>query len=263
MKEKVELSPCEILHIIGTLGKDDFFGIEDGFVDMDEIEIKVAISKAENTLIEKGYAELDFNGNFSVAEEINEILLLCADCDRYLDVQITNVNGSDIKKSIYRKNNKFVSLEEVNSEYYLICYTNIQTIKDEILSNINWINEKSKILKKILFAQKFLTGAKSTVGFGSEEMLFKECNNKNIAKVISNGLNGNSNYYVITLFTFSNDNMKMDGLLVLNSADGSLEMETENEEVSDEIIFKPTDFETVRTKITDTIDKFEREVEFN
>ena len=66
LEGQITLSSCEILHIIGSLGKDDFFGIDDGYIDMDDIEISGAIANAENSLIDKGYAELDFNGNFSV-----------------------------------------------------------------------------------------------------------------------------------------------------------------------------------------------------
>lgn len=262
LEGQIALSSCEILHIIGSLGKDDFFGIDDGYIDMDDIEINSAIAKAESTLIEKGYAELDFNGNFSVAKEVSDVLLICADCEKMLDIEISGMNKSKIKKTIYSKEHKLVEFETVGNSTYIITYCAIDDIKSTIFNNLNWIREKSAIPGRFFFTQKVLTDAKQTLGFGTEEHLVKECKNTDTAKVIANGLNGNSNYYSFTLFDFEKETIEINSLMILNSADGSLEMEPDGNNEGSSYAFKPIDYDTVKNRIEDTLTKLEGEVMF-
>lgn len=259
MQGQIILSACEILHIIGSLGRDDFFGIADGYIDMDDVEIANAIVDAENTLIEKGYAELDFNGNFSVSKEIAEILLTCADCEKMLDIEISGINKSKIKKSVYSKGHKLVEFEMTGNSTYVISCCTIDGVKNSIIDNLNWIKEKCEIPGRFFFTRKVLTDAKKTVGFGTEDYLVKECKNTDTAKVIANGLNGNSNYYSFVLFDFQKETIEISSLMILNSADGSLEMEPNSSKESSLYAFKPIDYETVINRIADTLTKLEGE----
>lgn len=262
LEGQITLSGCEILHIVGTLGKDDFFGIDDGYIEMDDIEINSAIAKAESSLIEKGYAELDFNGNFFVAKEVSDILLICADCEKMLDIEISGVNKSRIKKTIYSKEHKFAEFETVGNSAYIITYCDIDDVRAVIFNNLNWIREKSVIPGRFFFTQKVLTDAKKTLGFGTEEHLVKECNNVDTAKVIANGLNGNSNYYAFTLFDFEKETIEINSLMILNSSDGSLEMEPDDNNERSSYAFKPIDYDTVKNRIEDTLTKLKGEVMF-
>lgn len=262
LEGKISLSSCEILHIIGSLGKDDFFGIDDGFIEMDDMEINGAIARAENSLIDKGYAELDFNGNFSIRQDVTNILLICAECEKMLDIEISGVNKSKIKKTIYSKDNKLVEFEIVGNSHYIISYCALENIKNLIFENLNWISEKTAIPGRFFFTQKVLTDAKQTLGFGTEEQLVKECKNTNTAKVIANGLNGNSNYYSFTLFDFETETIEVNSLMILNSADGSLEMEPDGNDSGSSYAFKPIDYETVKNRIEDTLCKLEGEEMF-
>lgn len=262
MEGQITLSSCEILHIIGSLGKDDFFGIDDGYIDMDDIEINAAVANAENSLIEKGYAELDFNGNFTILKDVSDILLICADCEKMLDIEIANIDKSKFKRTIYSKDNKLVEFETVGGSNYKITYGLLDDIKNTIFDNLNWIKERSAIPGRFFFTQKVLTDAKQTLGFGTEERLVKECNNTNTAKVIANGLNGNSNYYSFTLFDFETETIEINSLMILNSVDGSLEMEPEGINSNGSYAFKPIDYETVKTRIEDTLNRLEGEVKF-
>lgn len=253
---KISLSSCEILHIIGSLGKDDFFGIDDAFIELNDIEISNTIANAENSLIDKGYAELDFNGNFSIRQDITDMLLICANCEKMLDIEISNANRSKIKKTVYSKDSKLVEFDVVGSSNYIISYCNIEDIKNTIFCNLNWINVKTAIPGRFFFTQKVLTDAKQTLGFGTEEQLVKECKNTNTAKVIANGLNGSSNYYSFTLFDFETETIEVSSLMILNSADGSLEMEPEGDNTENSYAFKPIDYETVKNRIENTLCKF-------
>lgn len=257
LEGKLTLSSCEILHIIGTLGKDDFFGIDDGFIDMDDMEINSAIAKAENSLIDKAYAELDFNGNFHINQDVAEILLICADCEKILDIEIANANKNKIKKTIYSKDNKLVEFEILGNSYYIISCCDLEDIKNVIFDNLNWINEKTTIPGRFFFTQRVLTDAKRTLGFGTEEQLVKECKNTNTAKVIANGLNGTSNYYSFTMFDFETEAIEVNSLMILNSADGSLEMEPNSSDEGSSYAFKPIDYETVKSRIENTLCKLE------
>ena len=254
---QIVLSGCEILHIIGSLGKDDFFGIDDGYKNMNDIEINCAIADAESSLIEKGYAELDFNGNFSVAKEVSDVLLICADCEKMLDIEISGVNKSKIKKNVYSKEHNLVEFETVGNSIYKITHCAVDDIKATIFNNLNWIREKSAIPGRFFFTKKVLTDAKQTLGFGTEENLVKECKNTDIAKVISDGLNGNSNYYSFTLFDFEKETVEINSLMILNSADGTVEMKPDKNNEESSYLFKPIDYDTVKKRIEDTLTKLE------
>lgn len=229
---------------------------------MDDIEINSAIANAETSLIKKGYAELDFNGNFSVAKEVSDVLLICADCEKMLDIEISGMNKGKIKKTIYSKEQRLVEFETVGNSTYIITYCAIDDIKATIFNNLNWIREKSAIPGRFFFTKKVLTDAKQTLGFGTEEHLVKECKNTDTAKVIANGLNGNSNYYSFTLFDFEKETIEINSLMILNSADGSLEMEPDSNNEGSSYAFKPIDYETVKNRIEDTLTKLEGEVIF-
>lgn len=258
---KITLSSREILHIIGSMGKDDFFGIDDGYADMDEMEISNAIMLTESSLIEKGYAELDFNGNFSILNDVSELLIICADCEKMLDMEISVPGKCRIKKSIYEKNNKLVEFEAAGTSNYAISYSTVEELKSEIFDNLNWIKARSTISGRFLFTQRVLSEAKQTVGFGTEERLARECSSANTAKVIANGLNGHSNYYAFTMFDFETESIEINSLMILNSADGSLEMEPDNNSGGC-CAFKPIDYATVKEKIENTLSKLEEEVVF-
>lgn len=262
MERQITLSACEILHIIGALGKDDFFGIDDGYKDMDDMEINRAIADAEASLIEKGYAELDFNGNFSVANEVSDALLICADCEKMLDIEISGMNKSKIKKTVYSKERRLIELETVGNSTYKVTCCDIDGVKRAIFDNLNWISEKSSASGRFFFTKKVLTEAKQTLGFGTEEHLIKACRNTDTAKVIANGLNGNSNYYAFTLFDFEKESVEINSLMILNSIDGSLEMEPEVNKEENSYAFKPVDYPTVKNRIEDTLSKLKGEVRF-
>lgn len=255
MENEICLSEREILHIIGTLGKDEFFGIHDVFIDMNEFEIETALISIEDGLIDKGYAELSFDGNFTVNDFVAEILLACADCDKYLDVQINGAGKSNVRKSVYRKDDKTVEFTELSDGRYSIAYKEPLKIKEEIFADLNWIKEKSKATGSFLFTQKMLLSAKEKAEFGAAEELAKECMNPSAVRVIANGLNGNSNYYSFTMFDFTKNVIGIDNLMILNSADGSLEIEPESAEAPDAMVFKQVDYDAVKKRIENTFEK--------
>lgn len=255
VEERIKLTAPEILHIVGTLGKDDFFGIEDAFSGMDKIDVRAMISDAENRLIDKGYANLDFNGSFSISGRITDMITVCSECDKFLDIQLMNIGKASIKKSVYSKDGKIVELHEIGDSMYAVTYKQLADLEKEIYDDIKWVDPKSKMPGRFYFRKKVLSDAKYKLGFGTEDELAKDCNNRSTAKVISNGLNGNSNYYSFMLYDFTKDEIEISSILILNSVDGSLEMEPETKENDDSILFKPIDYETVKDRVCKTLKK--------
>lgn len=257
MEEKIILSSCEILHIVGLLGKDEFFGIDDGYVNMDASEIKKRIIEVENNLLDKGYADLDFNGTFYVSDKISEMLLLCTECKKMLNTEISTVNKRKINKSAYSDNERIVLLSRIDDSKYSLEYSTSEDLKQSIVENMNWAEEKSKTAARFLFTHKLLNDAKNTTAIDAEEHFKRECGDVNTAKVIANGLNGNSNYYSFTLFDFESENISINNLMILNSADGSLEMQPE--EAGNSYVFKPIEYDTAIKRIEYMVNKFEGE----
>lgn len=253
------MSEGEILHGAGILGKEVFFGVKDVFSDMGEAELRRAVSQIEDFLIEKGYAELDFNGNLSLADGIAKILELCSECEKFMDVQIMHTDKSRMKKMVYQKDGETVSFSETKNGEYLIEYGELQEIEKEILQNLQWMSADDKVSGKFVFTQSALERAKGKAGFGAEEELLKQSDNKSAVKIISDGLNGISNYYSFVMFDFMKEVVEIDSLMILNSADGSLEMISGEDDEEYAPVFKSIDCPAAEARIAEMFEKMKGE----
>ena len=64
------------------------------------------------------------------------------------------------------------------------------------------------------------------------------------------------------LLEFEKETIEITSLMILNSADGSLEMEPDGKNEGSSYAFKPIDYDTVKNRIEDTLTKLEGEVIF-
>ncbi len=83
MSSHIVLNGNEALSIAGMMKAKRFIGVAGTFDSLNADDMRRELIKVQNTLIEKGYADLSFDGFFSVKEEVREMIRDCVFCNTY------------------------------------------------------------------------------------------------------------------------------------------------------------------------------------
>lgn len=96
---EIQINAQELLYLSSQFGATEFFGIADPFMEMSSEEIRDAIAKAQISLDEKGFVQMDFDGSLRVMEAA-DIVKVCALCDAYLSAEFL-VGGKTSRQILY------------------------------------------------------------------------------------------------------------------------------------------------------------------
>lgn len=83
---EIEITPRELMYIASGLGATEFFGLPDPFMGMTPEEIRSAVEEARLSLDRRGYAEMDFSGDFHIGSAAGALVRVCAFCSRCVSV---------------------------------------------------------------------------------------------------------------------------------------------------------------------------------
>ena len=103
--EVLELTARELLFAASRLGAQTFFGLPDPFFGMDEADIAGELVELQLSLEKKGYASMGFDDVFKLSSKAEELIAVCANCERYIVADLGSPDG------VY-KNLLFYALED-------------------------------------------------------------------------------------------------------------------------------------------------------
>lgn len=142
MNNSIKMNSRELLYAASLVGADYFWGITDGFYGMNEAEIRHEIHTVQNTLFEKGYADLDFNDQFSLKEPVKNLVEHCVSCEKYVEIKKTIFKESTSSRMYYWKKEGLVCVIEENQSY-CIEKRDPKGLMQEILDFFRWKEEEN------------------------------------------------------------------------------------------------------------------------
>lgn len=257
--EKLCLTSKEILYIASVSGADEFIGIPDGFYGMDEAEIATEISEIKASLIEKSYAEMDFDGNFAIKNEIVKLVNECANFKRYIAFEKASKGKSKTIRFYFGENDVYFVKDEEKS--FAIDIISKIKIKKELLEFIEWQKDNELSNDKVILEPALLNKVKSMNEFDNPENELKMMGCDNLkAKIIYSGLNGSSEYYSLIDIDNTKETNQFNSLMFINSEDGAVELiPVESETESLEVAY--VDLLSITTRIEEIIGDLGQEPE--
>lgn len=251
--DSITLTSREILYIASTCGADEFWGIPDGFYGMDEAEITAEINSIKLSLTNKGYARMNFDGEFEIADGVKEIILVCAERDKYISFDKSALNKDRILRFYIKGDRIFRITEEDNS--YLICQSAKNAIKKSLLDFAKWSEEKQLPEESAILENEFLRKVKAMNELDNPvaELKLMGCDNVK-AKILYEGLSGFADFYSLMIIDFTAENDELQSLMFIHSDDGTLELEPLRES-EDKVQIKPIVFENVACEISGVLSK--------
>ena len=257
--ETLCLTSKEILYIASIGEADEFIGIPDGFYGMDEAEIATEISKIRSSLMDKSCAEMDFDGNFTIKNEIVKLINECANFNRYIAFEKVSQEKSKTIRFYFGENSVyFVKNEEDN---FTIDIISKSAIKKELLGFIEWKSNNELSNDTVILETALLNKVKSMNEFDNPENELKMMGCDNLkAKIICSGLNGSSEYYSLVNIDHTKENNQFHSLMFINAEEGAVELlpvESETESV-EAVSVKLT---AITNKIEEIIGDLEQEPE--
>lgn len=254
---KIELNAREILYLSALAGATEFIGIPDGFYGMDELEIKQEILKIQSELERRGYAQADFDGNFSPTADVMQVIQICAMCDKYISVDKISAINNPTKLLFYVCNDRIIKVEATSDIFELI-FVNPSDVNAYILGQINWITQDEKDgADKVLIPQNLLAHVKGSIEDvstkeGAEVLYEAGCNNIQ-AQIIYSGLSGASNYYSVIIVDFNSEENDVMSIMVINSKIGSLEIIPVDAGGKEAVAFDTIDYEAFKRKLSNAL----------
>lgn len=208
----------------GLLEKPCFFGIEDGFLNMDEATIKRATILAEDSLLAKGYASMNFEGVFTLYPTLVQHLLTCIDSQRFLKIRLLHNGVKSLETSVYCKDGNLVSLDVVKKGAYTMEATTVEQLTQRVFDCLHWVDSAPIPVSDTPISMKKLSHVAKTADFSSGEQLRRLCGQEGVANVLAGGLLGLSNCYSLLFLDFTKPQLSPEQFLGINSGAGAIQL---------------------------------------
>lgn len=222
--QNIQLNACELLYIASLFDVDELYGISDGFYGMDEAEIAAEINNVKRRLNDKGYAEMDFDGNFNIKDEVMKVIEVCVKQDMYIAFDKVQKTANAALR-LYIKDHKVVKVvgDHIN---YTVQTTDINSIKSDLLSFVNWTDDKRILKEKETFIEnELLRKVKGMNELDDPEKELKLMGCSNIkSKILYGGLTGDAEYYAMIIIDFTAEEQDVYSLIFIHSSDGILKL---------------------------------------
>lgn len=198
MNIPIQLTGKEILYAASKAGAERFIGIEDTFLLMTAEELYREIPLIQNSLVQKGYADLDFNGIFSIHDSLKELMRNCAFCDKYLSVEKKMPLNITSYKSYYVKEDQIVRIGK-NAEGYEIIKVTKAELSQEINSDFSW-NDTPEAKNGEAYLDQLLLEDLKEKNFSSnlQERLEKAGCKSEMIKLLRDGIKGSAEVFQLS-----------------------------------------------------------------
>lgn len=251
--QELQLNSRELLYIASLFDVDELYGISDGFYGMDEAEIAAEINNIKKNLNDKGYAEMDFDGNFAIKEEVMNLFEVCVKQDKYISFDKAQKSNNLVIR-IYVKDNKVVKITGDNNNY-TVQESSINSIKGDVLDFVNWCDKTQSPIEEETFVEnEVLKKIKDMNEFDDPENELKLMGCSSLkSKILYGGLIGEAEYYSMLLIDFTVETQDVYSLIFINSTNGVLLLKPDLESEKEGIQLSTVEQAEISKKITDAI----------
>ena len=257
MPDNINLTPKELLFIAANLGATEFMGIPDAFFGMEEDDMQQEASAIQSSLEEKGYAEMDFDGDFALLDSISEAVNICANCDVFIAVDVNIVGQVPQRHLYYEKSGSIIKITEDANGYFLSPLDTSKQLAADILQNSTIQMPNSSLLKDASLSNATLIAIKSSKGdAGNIDTLIKNGCDETSAKAIISGLAEEADYFSITAIVYSGTTEGVYSLMLSIHENGMYSLEpvpSTLDEGDGNVMFKSITAGTARLVISNVI----------
>ena len=257
VKAEITLTSRELLFISATIDAVELLGVSDAFFGMEDTEIQHEITRLQFSLEEKGYAEMDFDGGFTLYNEVREMVDICANCDIFIVVDKCKSKESQIRELYYAKTGNIVKLQEEAGINILTPVPTSYSLLEHISHGIDLKPSSSPLLKNVRVANKTLSEAKAKAyNFDRAEsirlLMGSGCDELS-AKTILCGLTEESEYYSVVITVFGGEQEGIYSIMLSSSENGTYRLTPITGEEIDSVQFDVLDASDVKMAIADII----------
>jgi len=206
----------------------EFLGVSDAFFGMSELEMQQELLAIQSSLEQKGYAETDFDGNFTLTNEIRNAINICANCDTFIVVENTEQIGMSSRKLFYVKDSSIIQLCESNKNTEIIPIASFDELNKLIIEDIIWKCTITQFTGMVTILNSIIEKIKCSLGGfdpseGNELLKINGCNNQ-LADTICRGLSSGKNFIGISVTVFIGDEPGVKNALFINDENCIIKM---------------------------------------
>ena len=254
---QVLLAPRELLFIAALSGSTEFMGIPDAFFGIDDSEFEDAISAIQAGLNDKGYAEQDFDGGFSLSENVLNIVDTCANCDAFIVLDKNKPTGERHRDRCYIKDGQTVRITEDDGSYSLTEMTDTDMLLTDFLQDIDWLAPESSLLGNLKVPSDVLTQVRSKQkGFDSTDsihILTQAGCDELSAGIVIEGLAEKLNYYSIIGTVLDGEKEGVYSCMLIDSQKGIYRIQPVMEDEDEFVLFTSMTSMQARTALEETL----------
>lgn len=254
--QELQLNSRELLYIASLFDIDELYGISDGFYGMDEAEISAEINNIKKNLNDKGYAEMDFDGNFAIKEDIMSLFEVCVKQDKYISFDKVQKSNNLVIR-VYVKDNRVVKITGDNNNY-IVRESAVNSIKSDMSDFVDWSEESQSPVEEETFVEnELLRKVKKMNEFDDPENELKLMGCSNLkSKILYGGLTGEAGYYSMLIIDFTAESQDVFSLIFINSTNGVLMLEPDLESEKERIRISTVSQAEISKKIADAIYRY-------
>ena len=201
LTKEINLTPRELQYIAALSDATELLGVSDAFFGMEDEEILQEAQKLQISLETKGYAEMDFDGGFTLKDEARETVDICANCDVFIVADKNKAEEPQHREQYYIKDGRIIRIIEKGGVYLLTAMSSTDEMLENIIGDIEWMPEDASPLQSIHIKSKVLSDVKSKPDIfdqagGVSGLIASGCNEPS-AKAIAAGLSRKAHYYSV------------------------------------------------------------------
>ena len=224
MKHGITLSPRELLFIAALLDAREFMGVPDAFFGMEESEMQQEMMALQSSLEERGYAEMDFDGSFTLSEDVMGIVDICANCDTFIVVDKNKSKQEPLRELYYAKAGRLVKLSEGSDGNALTFVAGMDELLEHISQDMEWMASSTGLLKNVKVANAVLAEAKekatSSNHLSGTNILIENGCDQISAEMIVSGLVGASDYFAVIITVFEGEREGVHNIMLTSNENG-------------------------------------------
>lgn len=199
----ISMSPKELLVLASKLGADTFYGLQNPFRGMSRAEIKASIPQIQQQAEKRKLAIMGFEQEFAVEKNVAELISVCANCDRYMTLDVI-VNGKHQPREVVYSNDCDIVLLQDLSDEVTLQKTDVNVLQDIIYKQyFSEQIDKTPQDKEIRIPATFLSKIHVVDSNGKEQLIKYGCS-EGMAEAIIQGINRRCTYLSMVRVDFQN-----------------------------------------------------------
>lgn len=242
------LSAKELLCIAALLGVPEVIAIPDAFRNVAPGRLKEEIQDIQQSLEQKGFLSLDFDGNCTLTSAYLPYLETVLKGTKVIMVD-AQLNSSGQANCVYYISERNIVRSFPKDGAFELCDISMVQAAEELCGRINWVHGEQLNCQPLLISQKQLNHIKAA---NSLEELRKSGADDGLSPVIADALLFKTNYYSFA-FLDRRSGGRLINLIFIDDVRGSLKLTPTVENDQNYILIEAADQEQLKEALAEAV----------